>query len=209
MSVGTKHQRSKRVNLRAVAHAWAATGVELMVRHSREECGRQAARGSRHWQQALQYLAFVALKKGHGKVHLSVAQIARHTGIDERTVQRITALAQASGVLILEERGGRRRRGGQVQHRANSWRLNPSCHRQPAGKTTRSARRTDANPVKSTDLMGDTFAGADPLRGLETPPGGAESAPPEQVTLTDKDREAAERLFRWVKTPKPQRQPFD
>ena len=201
MSGGTKHQRNKRGNVRAVAHAWAATGVELMVRHSRTECGRQAARGSRHWQQALQYLAYVALKSGGGKVHLSVAQIAGHTGIDERTVQRITALAQASGVLILEERGGRRRRGGQVQHRANSWRITPACHRQPAGKIPRAAHRAGANPVKSTDLMGDTFAGADPLRGPKTHPGGAESAPPEQVTLTDKDKEAAERFFKgyWDK----------
>ena len=204
----SKHQRSKRANTRAVAHQWAATGVEHMVKHSRSECGRRSARGSRNWHHALQYIAFVAMKVGHGRVHLSNAQIAHHTGIDVRTVQRITSLAEASGILILEERGGRRRRGGQTICRANSWRLNASCYRKPPAQAESSALRSDENPSSSASLMGDTFASPDPLRGLQTPTGGTESAPPEEIVPPVDDGMSAEAFFEWVKLPKSQRPPL-
>lgn len=191
---GSRIQRSKRVNHRAVANSWTANGIEHMVKHARE-CGRTNARGSRNWFHALQYLSFVALKVGHGRVHLSNEQIARHTGIDVRTVQRITALAQASGVLILEERGGRRRRGGRTICRANSWRLNPACHRPPATKAGRAARSPDENTPSPAGLMGDIFVRTDPPRGPETPVGGAESAPPAATEPLLEDQSSAEEVL--------------
>lgn len=201
LSGTSRTQRSNRVGHREVAQQWAATGVEFMVKHSRE-CGRPGARGSRNWQRTLQYLMYVSLKSRNGTVHLSVEQLARHTGIDERTVRRITSLAQASGVLTLEEAGGRRRRGGQVIHRANSWRVHPRCRyappslsRTPTGGEN-SARRADENDSPSASLMEDTFVSPDPLRGPKTPTGGASSAPPDETEPIDTGSGGAE-FFEW------------
>ena len=121
---GSKHQRRSH---RAKAHVWANGAHERMVQYGRQN-GQPLARGSANWMQMLQYMAFVALKGGRGLCYMSVERIAGHAANTDRTVQRMTALAEASGVLILVEAGGRRRGN---RRRANCWRINPQCMSAP------------------------------------------------------------------------------
>ena len=193
---GSKHQRRSH---RAKAHVWANGAHERMVQYARQN-GQPLARGSANWMQMLQYMAFVALKGGRGLCYMSVERIAGHAANTDRTVQRMTALAEASGVLILVEAGGRRRGN---RRRANCWRINPQCMSAPPPR--RSSRteegqlvaQCEENGVAPKESRGDTFVGADPPTGVVDPDGGVIHASPPVLESSDEDEMTGPELFAW------------
>lgn len=203
---GSKRQRRSH---RADAHVWAANAHERMVQYAREH-GQPLARGSANWGRTLQYMAYVALRGGRGLCYMSVERMADHSRNADRTIQRMTALAQASGVLILVEAGGRRRGN---RRRANCWRLNSQCmSAPPPRRSSRTGGDELVHPDETVDspevFRGDTFVGADPPTGVVDPDGGVIHAPPPVLESDDGLGTTAEEVLDayWARR-KPWRRP--
>ena len=146
----------------------------------------------------LQYMAFVAFKGGRGLCYMPVGRIAGNAANADRTVQRMTKLAEASGVLILVEAGGRRRGN---RRRANCWRINTQCMSAPPPRRfSRTGRdelvaQCEENGAAPKENRGDTFVGADPPTGVVDPDGGVIHASPPVIESCDEDEMTADELF--------------
>ena len=108
--IASEKQRTsqkKQSTASARAKRMATNAEHQCVRHRQQE-GHSKAHGSRNWWEVFQYIFY--LHNMHKKAYPSVAQIARHVGCDERTVQRAVSHAEAAGMLEVTQ-GGRGRGG--------------------------------------------------------------------------------------------------